>query len=128
MATSGRSRTMGCLCKCDSTVLLDQWISEERHGSSQVQCEKSLMTSKAWLAEVDARLDYDYSTERVTWSGACAVVLVDQEVVCSPVVLRDLGSSVDTLWEAPGKTSATSVGVEAAISFCSFGSFWGVSS
>jgi hypothetical protein len=61
------------------------------------------MTSKAWLAEVDARPDYDYSTKRVTWLGACAVVLVDQEVVCSPVVLRDL-DSVDTLWEAPGKT------------------------
>jgi hypothetical protein len=57
------------------------------------------MPLEAWLAEVDARPDYDYSTESHGW--VLVLIACGPEIVCSPVVLQD-PDSLGTLWR-PGE-------------------------
>jgi hypothetical protein len=99
METSGRSRTMVYLCKCDTWYktcisLLIAWsVGYPRNGRREVACG-TFTPPGTWFAEGRRPVQIMVTVQRVYMGVWLCCVARGPEVVCSPVVLRDLGGTL----------------------------------
>lgn len=99
METSGRSRTMVYLCKCDTWYkacisLLFAW-SVGIPGMADEESLAELFTPPGtWFAEGRRPVQIMVTVQRVYMGVWLCCVARGPEVVCSPVVLRDLGGTL----------------------------------